>query len=67
MQKCALWDFSPEKDLRLYSFPPPFKDEETGTQGTQTDIPFKNVSNCILSIARYFYFLTCLKLDELKS
>lgn len=45
MEKHGLQNFSPEKDLRLYSFPAPFKDEETGTQGVHTDIPFKNAFN----------------------
>lgn len=45
MEKHGLQNFSPEKDLRLYSFPAPFKDEETGTQGAHTDIPFKNAFN----------------------
>lgn len=67
MQKHALQSLSPEKDVRFYSFTPPFIDEETGTQGSQTDISFKNASNYILSIAHYFYFLTCMKLNESKS
>lgn len=67
MQKLALHIFSPWYDLKLYSFIPLFIDEETRIQGAWMDISFKNAFNYILSIAQYFYFLTCMKLNELKS
>lgn len=67
MQKLAFHIFSSWYDLKLYSFIPLFIDEETRIQGAWMDISFKNAFNYILAIAQYFYFLTCMKLNELKS
>lgn len=44
-----------------------FIDEEKKIEGAQTNISFKNASDYILPIAQYFYFLTYMKLNKLKS